>query len=121
MAFFAPSNPTAVSLSANTEVNVIVFNSAASAFPITASPTFTLTISGTGITNNSGIQNFVTAVDGFGFGNYGRISFFNSATAGSLTMCTNNGGTVINRTGGPTELLHTATAGPGPLTHNRAP
>ena len=118
MAFFATSNTTALSLSANTEVNVIVFNSGASAFTITASPTFTLTISGTGITNNSGIQNFVTAVDGFGFGNYGRISFFNSATAGSLTMFTNNGGTVINGTGGHTEFFNTSTAGTGTFTNN---
>jgi hypothetical protein len=51
-ATFAISTQTAVSISANTEVNSIVFNAAASAFTITASPTFTLTISGTGITNN---------------------------------------------------------------------
>ena len=73
-ATFASSNITGVSLSANTEVNGIVFNAGASAFTITASPTFTLTISGVGITNNSGItQNFVTAVDGAG--NLGTIAF----------------------------------------------
>ena len=44
-----------------------------------ASPTFTLTISGAGITNNSGMtQNFAITHDGAMF-------FTNSATAGSLT------------------------------------
>ena len=86
-------NTTGVSISANTEVNGIVFNSGASAFTITASPTFTLTISGIGITNNSGTaQNFVTAVDGAG--NNGTIVFTNSATAGTLTVFTNEGGAV---------------------------
>src|SRR6266513_4175525 len=64
-ATFATSNRTAVSLSAYTEVNGIVFNAGASAFTITASPSFSLTISGVGITNNSGIvQNFVHPAHG---------------------------------------------------------
>ncbi|HEX9544959.1 MAG TPA: hypothetical protein VF955_07220, partial [Pyrinomonadaceae bacterium] len=71
---FATSNRTAVSLSANTEVNGITFNAGASAFTITAGPTFLLTLSGVGITNNSGTtQNFVAAG--------GTIQFINSATA----------------------------------------
>src|SRR4030095_8387742 len=86
-ATFAFSSITGVSLSADTEVNSIVFNAGARAFPITgpaSSPTFTLSISGVGITNNSGVtQNLVTAVDG------ATISFTNSATAGSLTAFTN--------------------------------
>src|SRR5438132_8391674 len=45
-ATFASSNITGVSLSANTQVNGIVFNAGGSAFTITASPTFGLTISG---------------------------------------------------------------------------
>src|SRR5439155_19666716 len=113
------SNIIGVSLSANTEVDGIVFNAGASAFTITASPSFTLTISGVGITNNSGImQNFVTAVDGFG--DYGRISFFNSATAGSLTMFTNNGGTFSNNfgSGGHTDFFGTSTAGNATFTDN---
>ena len=64
-ATFATSNRTAVSLSAYTEVNGIVFNAGASAFTITVSPANLgrlLTISGVGITNDSGvIQHFVTA------------------------------------------------------------
>src|SRR4029077_6953407 len=55
-ATFDLSNTTGLSISANTEVNGIVFDSNASfnPFTITASPTFALTISGVGITNNSG-------------------------------------------------------------------
>lgn len=92
-ATFDLSNTTAVSISANTEVEGIVFNANASAFTITTNPSFILTISGTGITNNSGVtQNFLNAVDGAG--NQGRIYFMNSATAGSMTVYTNNGATI---------------------------
>ena len=87
-ATFDFSDTTAVSVSANTEVDGIVFNAGASAFTITASPTFTLTISGVGITNNSGIaQNFVSDA-------FESITFNNSATAGSLTAFTNPGGSM---------------------------
>jgi hypothetical protein len=141
-ATFASSNTTGVSLSANTEVNGIVFNVGASAFTITASPSFILTISGVGITNNSGIaQNFVADVDASG--SFGSIQFTNSATAGSLTAFTNNGsasggnggrtlfndtstagnGTFINNgaalgTGGSTQFFGTSTAGNGTFTNN---
>ena len=78
-----------------------MFNAGASAFTITVGPGVfplfpELTISGVGITNNSGIaQNFVTAVDGMGLN--GFIKFTNSATAGSLTVFTNNGCPVSNQ------------------------
>jgi hypothetical protein len=117
-ATFATSNKTGVSIPAKgTQVNGIVFNSGASAFTIiTASPTFFLTISGVGITNNSGItQNFVTAVDGAG---QGLIQFTNSATAGSLTAFTNTGGTASGATGGSMRFLDTSTAGNGTFTTN---
>jgi len=116
-ATFATSNTTGVSISANTEVNGIVFNAGASAFTITASTTFTLTLSGTGITNNSGItENFVTAVDGAG--NFGQIRFNNSATAGISTAFTNNGATVSGGGGGTTLFVNTSTAGSGTFTNN---
>src|SRR2546430_1169416 len=93
-ATFATSNRTAVSLSAYTEVNGIVFNAGASAFTITVSPANLgrlLTISGVGITNDSGvIQHFVTA-SGPGILDFGEFSFSNSATAGSETVYTNSG------------------------------
>lgn len=114
-ATFASSDMTGVSLSANTEVNSIVFNAGASAFTVTASPTFTLTISGLGNTNNSGItQNFVTTVDGAS--NPGFMAFTNSATAGSLTSFTNNGGTVAFGSGGLTSFFNSSTADHGAFT-----
>jgi hypothetical protein len=86
IATFGLSNTTDVSISANTEVNSIIFTPAATnPYTITASPGLTLTISGVGITNNSGVrQNFVTAVDGAG--NRGQIVFTNSATAGTSSI-----------------------------------
>jgi fibronectin-binding autotransporter adhesin len=118
-AFFATSNTTGVSISAETEVDGIVFNAGASAFTITVSPSSTanttLTISGVGISNNSGIaQNFVTAVNGIG--NFGTIAFTNSATAGSGTVFTNNGST--GGRSGIIQFLNTSTAGNGTFTNN---
>jgi autotransporter-associated beta strand protein len=119
-ATFASSNITGVSLSNFTEVNGIVFNAGASAFTITASPTLqlTLTISGVGITNNSGIaQNFVTAVDQPG--NRGAIFFVNGATAGSLTTFINNGAFAACTTcAGETDFFNTSTAGNGTFIMN---
>jgi hypothetical protein len=85
------SNTTAVSISANTEVNAITFTSAATnPYTITASPGLTLTISGVGIVNNSGTtQNFVIASDPSL--HIGTLLFSNSATAGSNSVFTNNG------------------------------
>jgi hypothetical protein len=82
-ATLAFSNITRVFFAADTEVNGIVFNAAANPFTlINQAPT--VTISGKGITNNSGIvQNFTLGP--------GQIIFTNSATAGSLTSFTNTG------------------------------
>jgi len=72
-----------------------------------------LTISGTGITNNSGItQNFVSGI------NQGRITFTNSATAGSMTSFTNNGSTVSGQSGGVTRFVNTSNAGSAMITSN---
>jgi Passenger-associated-transport-repeat len=112
-AFFDLSNTTGLSISANTEVNGIVFDSNAgfNPFTITASPGFTLTISGVGITNNSGsTQNFVTAVDG---DNFGQISFTNSATAGISIIYTNNGSATSFQHSGETHFFNTSTAANG--------
>src|SRR5438874_13652948 len=51
-ATFALSNTTAISISADTEVNGITFNAGASAYTIQTNDGVTLTISGVGITNN---------------------------------------------------------------------
>src|SRR2546422_3602621 len=70
IATFGASSVTVIGFSAATEVNGITFASGASAYGFVGG----LTISGAGITNNSGVtQSF-----------YG-IKFTNSATAGSLT------------------------------------
>jgi autotransporter-associated beta strand protein len=82
-ATFQTSNQTLVRLSANTEVNGIIFNSGASSFGITNGPALTLTISGTGITNNSGItQTFVISNVQNGTG---HLAFINAANAGDFT------------------------------------
>jgi autotransporter-associated beta strand protein len=101
---FALSNTTNVSISANTEVNGITFTAAATnPYTITASPGFTLTISGVGITNNSGTtQSLVTVADTFG-NNPGTIVFSNSATAA--------GAFITNKAGGVTQFLDRSTAG----------
>src|SRR2546425_919066 len=104
-ATFATSNQTDVSISADTEVGGIVFNADASAFTITATAGLSLTLSGFGVANTSGInQTFVTATDASG--HFGVITFANSATAGSLTTYTNSGG--FN--GGKVFLVGNATA-----------
>jgi autotransporter-associated beta strand protein len=109
-ATFTLSNMTAVSISANTIVDGITFAPGASSFTITASPFFALTISGAGITNNSGsAQNFV-ATRNFSFPE--QIVFTNNATAGSSTIFTNNNGTG-GFGGGGTIFLDNSTAGNG--------
>ena len=86
-ATFASSNRTGVDIApggGDIEVNSIVFNPGASAFTIsTEQPN--LTISGVGITNNSGIvQNFAPVAPA-------QITFLNSATAGNLINFNNQG------------------------------
>lgn len=109
-AAFAFSHTTDVFLSAQPEIDGIVFNAGASAFTITVKPALIFTISGSGITNNSGtIQNFVNAANGNG--NAGIISFTNSATAGTGTVFTNNGCLVNGGDIGFTAFFDTSTAG----------
>jgi autotransporter-associated beta strand protein len=105
-AMFASSNQTDVFIPFDTEVNGIVFKPGASAFTIETNPVVTpeLTISGVGITNNSGIvQNFIV--------NRGaaQMLFLNSATAGSLTNFT---------TFGTITFGNTSTAGNATFTNN---
>ena|GEM_PF-768154 len=115
IATFALSNTTNVSISKNIEVNGIIFTSAATnPYTVIASPELTLTISGVGIKNNSGIaQKFVATVDGSG--NFGRILFTTSATA-ERCIFTNDGATAASR-GGSTEFYDSSTAGNGSFTN----
>src|SRR5947207_8668399 len=102
IATFDLSSTTDVSISANTEVNGITFTSAATnPYTITASPGLTLTISGAGIANNSGVtQTLMTVADASG--NFGTIRFTNSATAAGVS---------IFNEGGSTNFFHSSTAG----------
>src|SRR5438094_4369244 len=107
-ATFATSNRTAVSLSADTEVNGIVFNPGASAFTITVRPNLTLRFSGVGITNNSGIaQNFVAAADRLG--NSAEIVFVNSASAANGTIINNGSAASGGCCGGDTVFFDVST------------
>lgn len=109
-ATFATSNTSDVSVSADTEVNGIVFASGASAFTISPNPVATLTVSGTGIANNSGtIQNFVTTPDA-DF-NHATILFTNNATAGDLTTFTNKAAAGVFTYGGQTVFDDNSVAG----------
>src|SRR5262249_39743214 len=96
VATFGVSSITDVSITASIEVNSILFSPGASAFTITAGPAngaATLTISGAGITNDSGItQNFVSYGDESAAG---YILFINSTTAGSGTLFTCNQGSQV--------------------------
>jgi len=87
---FSESSKTDLVFSAAaTEVAEIVFTPGASSFTITASPAaaqsdVTLTISGAGITNNSGVTQTLTAGPPVIF-DVGMINFRNSATGGEGT------------------------------------
>src|SRR4030095_16893 len=76
IATFASSSLTNLSISAGIEGDKIVFCSGAAAFAINNTLAVGLTISGAGVTNNSGVlQNFVNQ-------GAGQLYFTNAATAG---------------------------------------
>ena len=83
VATFAVSNTTALFLSAATKIGATNYSAGASAFTTTVPGTVSLTLSGDGITNSSGvIQNFVADASSSGGGS---IIFMNSATSSVLT------------------------------------
>jgi autotransporter-associated beta strand protein len=113
------SSTSEISVSDNTTVSGIVFNAGASPFTVAISPPRTLSLTGVGITNDSGIlQNFVADTDTNG--NRGIVSFFNTATAGSLTVFTNNGSIGGSQDGGHTEFHDASSAGSGTFISNAA-
>jgi hypothetical protein len=129
IATFALSNTTAISISADTAVGRIIFTPGAAAFTITVNPFISgtpndniLTLSGAGITNNSGIvQNFVTAA-GTNY-NYTDIVFINSASAGNSNSFTNTGATAPFTAGGvsgETSFYDASTAANGIFTNSGA-
>jgi autotransporter-associated beta strand protein len=118
-ATFAISN-TSPSIRDFIEVNSIAFNPGASAFTIAVDPddstghSASLTFSGAGVTNSSGItQHFAAAVDGF---SSGAIFFTGNASAGSETTFLNEGGS--NESGGAeTQFLDESNAGSAEFTN----
>lgn len=100
IATFASSSLTNLSISAGIEVNSIVFGAGAAAFTINNTQAVGLTISGAGVTNNSGVlQNFVNQ-------DAGQLYFTNAATAGDSVTYINSA------TGdGKIEFLGSSTAG----------
>jgi autotransporter-associated beta strand protein len=109
-ATFGFSNIINVSISGDTKVNGISFTAAAAnPYTITANPRVTLTFSGAGVINNSGVtQNFVSAVDGAG--NFGQIFFTNNATAGTSNIFINKGSTASFVPGGETAFFNSSSA-----------
>ena len=84
------------------EVNGIVFTPDASAFTIVLNHA-SLLITGSGVSNNSGVvQNF--------FAGAGTVNFYGTASAGSLTVYTNGGGTQSDVPGGVVNFSDDATA-----------
>ncbi len=85
-ATFGSSSLTNLSLTAGVEVNGIAFNPGAAAFTITNNPQGKLTVSGVGVTNNSGVlQNFVNLESTHGSG---ELHFTQSASAGDSVVYT---------------------------------
>jgi autotransporter-associated beta strand protein len=113
-ATFATSNFTNLALSAITEVNGIVFNPGAFVFTITSGPSTQLSITGAGITNNSGVgQAFVADVVG---ANEGIILFTNSASAGTQTFFTIKGSTTMGISGALMDFRNTSSAANATIT-----
>jgi hypothetical protein len=118
-ATFDMSHTTGISIAAEIEVNGIVFNAnaASNPFTITVQPDQTLTISGTGITNNSGVsQSFVTSTTNSTVGSV--ITFFGSATAGTNTVITNNSASLDFDGAGQTYFNQNSTAGQATIYNN---
>jgi hypothetical protein len=87
--FDSTSKITDISISKDTEVNGIIFTSAATnPYTITASPGIFLTLSGTGITNNSRTkQNFVTLGEQGDIHSGGRIAGHRGTAVSRDALC----------------------------------
>jgi len=126
IATFAASNTTNLSLSATaTEVASIAYNPGASSFnitvdPVPASSNVVFTISGTGITNNSGTTQSVTIAPTAN-AHAGIIEFLNSASAGSNILFTVSGSATSGAVGGGLVVFDdTSTAGTATFVANGA-
>jgi hypothetical protein len=107
IATFGLSHHTGVFVSTDTELNELIFSPGASPFTINAAVDQILTISGIGITNDSGVaQNFV-------FPTFEGVVLTNSATVGDMTFFTLKGGHGQKNNGGFAGFDDTASAGNG--------
>lgn len=87
IATFAESNQTTISISEPTEVSELAFTAGADEFEITVNPLAVLTVSGLGISNESGlIQKLIAMSEG---SSDAEIDFINSAIAGMSVRITN--------------------------------
>lgn len=138
VATFGSSATTGISISAPTVVNAIDFNPGASAFTITSNAGVSLTISGAGMQNSSGVTQRLVAfatstTDGMinftgsasagslvGFTNYGVINFNDTATAGEATFY-NVGGSGSGGLGGLLQFQGNATAESAVITGAASP
>jgi hypothetical protein len=116
VASFGISNLTGVSVTATTTVDGIVFNADASSYTITVAPpagsSFVFTLSGSGITNNSGTaQNFVCATNTSNA--TGTLLFTGNATAGELCTFTTQPGLSFGALGGAVQFIGSASTGGG--------
>ncbi len=133
-ATFGVSITTSVSLSDAIEVNEIIFDAGSSPYTIEVGPgPFTVTISGRGITNNSGITQAFDINSTSSMGS-GEIAFMNTAVAGNSTLFATDGTTVRfynassadrgsfnNSNIGDTEFHDSATADHGTFSNDGAP
>ena len=107
VATFGLSHHTGVFVSTDTELNELIFSAGANPFTINAATDQDLTISGVGITNDSGVaQNFV-------FPTFAGINLINGATVGDMTFFTLKGGHGQKNSGGFAGFSDTASAGNG--------
>ena len=111
-ATFATSQRRTITPTEPTEINSIVFSPGGAIFTITSGVGAPLTISGTGIVNDSGLTSaFVSPATV-------SIFFTNSASAGVQTALTNSGANVTGGLGGLTQFSGTASAGSATITNS---
>src|SRR5207248_10312338 len=110
IATFATSQRRAITPSEPTEVNSIVFSPGSAMFTITSWVGAPLTISGTGIVNNSSVTQSFISPAGPSTGPL-TIFFTNGASAGTQTIFTNSGADQSGGVGGLTQFSGAASAG----------
>src|SRR5450432_1607744 len=114
VATFGVSNTTGVTISAPIQLNGIVFSPGSSAYSISAPGGFSLSLSGSGVVNNSGVSQTLTAMgDGAG----GTVTFTGVASAADATLI-GNGATASGGGAGAVEFAGSSTAGSATLIAN---